>query len=61
MLVSQIRLMQVPGCRVALAGNTLELISHRKKKVLARVNVHLQVCSHLIHLTPKSLFARPKT
>ena len=24
-------------------------------------NVHLQVCSHLIHLTPKSLFLRPKT
>ena len=29
--------------------------------VLAWVKVHLQFCSHLIRLTPKSLFLRPKT
>ena len=38
------------------------LFSHQKKqKVLVRVKVRLQFCSHLIHLTPKSLFPRPKT
>ena len=40
---------------------TLALFSHQKKKVLARVRVHRQFCSHLIHLTPKSLFPRSKT
>ena len=51
------------GCRVTRsAATTLALFSHRKTKlVLARLKVHLQVCSHLIHLTPKSLFPRPKT
>ena len=38
---------------------TLALFSHQKK-VLARVKVQLQFCSHLIHLTPKSLFPEAK-
>ena len=35
------------------------LFSHQK--VLAGVKVHQQFCSHLIVLTPRSLFLRPKT
>ena len=61
-LFSYTRLIQVPGCTVTrLADQHRPCFHTRKKKVLARVKVHLQFCSRLIHLTPKSLFPRPKT
>ena len=41
---------------------TLALFSHQKKRMSwLGVKIHLRFCSHLIHLTPKSLFPRPKT
>ena len=41
-------------------GTTSALFSHRRKKhLLARLKVYLQVYTHLIHLTPKSVFSRP--
>ena len=56
------RLIQVPGCRVTRSADHLSLVfTPEKNDVLARVKVHLQFCSHLIHFTPKSLFPRPKT
>ena len=61
-LFSYTRLIQVPGCRVTRSADHLSLVfTPEKNDVLARVKVHLQFCSHLIHLTPKSLFPRPKT
>ena len=42
-------------------GRSPQPCFHTRKKVLALVKVHLQFCCHLIHLTPKSLFPRPKT
>ena len=35
-------------------------LNHTLGLVLARVKVHLQFCSHLIPLDPKSLFPKPK-
>ena len=58
---SYTRLIQVPGCKVTRTGDQQPVFTPGKKLVLARVKVHLQFCSHLIHLTPKSLFPRPKT
>ena len=63
-LFSYTRLIQVPGCRVTRSADHLSLVfspeksrSHQTSpEVLARVKVHLQFCSHLIHLTPKNLF-----
>ena len=49
-----------PG--ITWSADHLSLVfTPEKNDVLARVKVHLQFCSHLIHLTPKSLFPRPKT
>ena len=49
----------------ALSGKHIKPVFTRKKKTwvkrLAWVKRHLQVCSHLIHLTPKNLFPGPKT
>ena len=42
-------------------GDHLSLVFTPEKNLLAGVRVHRQFCSHLIHLTPKSLFPRPKT
>ena len=50
---SYTRLIEVPGCKDTRSADHLSLVVFMK--------VHLQFCSHLIHLTPKSLFPRPKT
>ena len=61
-LFSYSRLIQVPGCRVTRSADHLSLVfTPEKNDVFAWVKVHLQFCSHLIHLTPKSLSRRPKT
>ena len=60
------RLIQVPGCtgltRSAHQHQEPITCQHRPsfhtRKILARVKVHLQCCSRLINLTPKSLFPR---
>ena len=53
---------QFPDVESQCRRITLAFFSYQKKNdVLARVKVHLQFCSHLIHLTPKSLCPRPKT
>ena len=56
-LFTYTRLIQVPGCS---ATWTADQRRARFIPELAQVKVHLQFCSHLIHLTPKSLFPRPK-
>ena len=50
---SYTRLIKVLGCKVTRSADRLSLVFFMK--------VHLQFISHLIHLTPKSLFPRPKT
>ena len=61
-LFSYTRLIQVPGCRVTRSADHLSLVfTPEKNEVLAWVKVYPQFCSHLIHLTPKSLFPKPKT
>ena len=48
---------QIRSHTVCIPAQTL--FSHQK--VLLGVKVHQQFCSHLIDLTPRSLFLRPKT
>ena len=60
-LFSYTRLVQVPWYTITRSADRPKPCCHTRKKRLGLVKVHLQCCSRLIHLTPKSLFPRPKT
>ena len=49
-------LIQVSGCKGTRTADEHRACFHTKQ-----ILVHLQFCSHLLHLTHKSLFPRPKT
>ena len=58
-LFTYTRLIQVPGCSAIWTVD--QLLDPVFIPELAQVKVRMQFCSDLIHLTPKSLFPRPKT
>ena len=60
-IFSYTRLIKVPRCRVTRSADHLSLVFTPEKKSWPGSEFTWQFCSHLIHLTPKSLFPRPKT